>query len=147
MGATKSDVNKAAKVSEERLAEFAAHTQSQLDHFGKKLDDVTRDTQKFVKDTVFPIDNRVGDLANRVTWLNNTVVALQVNLDEPRPASASASSLPANFKQMINNHLGKHTVDVRPARRNLNGQRNHSLRQASDKLKADTPTKSVQINW
>jgi hypothetical protein len=43
--------------------------------------------------------------------------------------------------------LGKLTVDVRPARTKLNGQRNYSLRQASDKLKAEGSTKSVQIHW
>ena len=51
---------------------------------------------------MLPIDNRVGDLANKVTWLNNTVVALQAKMDEPRAVPASASSLPANFQQMIN---------------------------------------------
>jgi hypothetical protein len=104
MIATTSDVNKAAKASEERLAKFAAHTQSQQDHFGRKLDEVTHNTQKFVKDTVFPHDNRVSDLANKVTWRNNpqSVVAFQAKMDDPRAATAGASSLPANFQQMIN---------------------------------------------
>ncbi len=61
----------------------------------EKFDEVTRDTQKFVKDTVLPIDNCVGDLANKVRRFNNTVVAFQEKPDEPRTATASSTSLPA----------------------------------------------------
>jgi hypothetical protein len=101
--ATQADISQAAKAAEEWLAEFAAHTQSQPDQFGRKRDEVTGDTQKFAQDTVLPIDSRVGDLANKVTWLNHAVVAFRAKMDEPGTATASASSLPANFHRMINN--------------------------------------------
>ncbi len=74
------------------------------------MDDVTRDAQEFVKDTVSPIDNRLGDLADKVTWLHNTFVALEAKLDEPRTATANASSLPANLQHMINSPDQQHTT-------------------------------------
>jgi hypothetical protein len=61
-------------------------------------------------------------------------------------AADDARTFTDKFKNN-NADLGKLTVDVRPARTQLHGQRNYSLRQASDKLKAEAPTKSVQINW
>ena len=39
------------------------------------------------------------------------------------------------------------SVSVRPARTKLNGQRNYSLRRASDVLKKESPTKKVELNW